>query len=169
MRGSSLIVIVAFMLAGCVGNGEFAGLAKGVSKMTAAGKEVWQCFAPSDYRKRKALFVLVRANSRAVAEMVRNAAPDDGDLSVMLGRSRLRSMLWNLDMDMGVVLVAGTTHFSTFKIAGLNRRWDWDLGAYAFIVEPDGTGLYIDFSTSSDGKAKASDVFKCKMASTQGL
>lgn len=47
---------------------------------------------------------------------------------------------------------------------GMNRRWDWgsvinDDGTegsrYSFVIEPDGTGLYYDFSLASRAKPKA--------------
>lgn len=47
---------------------------------------------------------------------------------------------------------------------GLERRWDWgdEYGKYAFIIKPDGTGLYYDFSSVASGEStKASDVYKC--------
>ena len=47
---------------------------------------------------------------------------------------------------------------------GLNHRWDWGYGAnYSFIIKPDGTGLYYDFSTVPEGETTtARDVYKCK-------
>ena len=103
-----------------------------------AAKEMWRCFAMSDYSKTTALFTLTR---------VRSGSGEFGEVSV-----------------------AGTTHLASFEIAGLNRRWDFgyneirDRYLYAFIVKPDGTGLYYDFSISSDGKASPRDHFKCRMS-----
>ena len=103
-----------------------------------AAKEVWRCFAMRDYNKTAALFTLTR---------VRRSSEDFGEVSV-----------------------AGTTHLASFEVAGLNRRWDFgydeirDRYLYAFIVTPDGTGLYYDFSISSDGKASPRDHFKCRMS-----
>jgi len=31
---------------------------------------------------------------------------------------------------------------------------------YAFVIEPDGTGLYYDFSTSEDGTAKPRGIYR---------
>ena len=47
---------------------------------------------------------------------------------------------------------------------GLEHRWDWGYEAnYSFIVKPDGTGLYYDFSLVPDGATtKAKDLYKCK-------
>ena len=103
-----------------------------------AAKEMWRCFAISDYSKTTALFTLTR---------VRSGSGEFGEVSV-----------------------AGTTHLASFEIAGLNRRWDFgyneirDRYLYTFIVKPDGTGLYYDFSISSDGKASPRDHFKCRMS-----
>ena len=48
-----------------------------------------------------------------------------------------------------------------FSRDGLNYRWDWgDNMQYSFVIKPDGTGLYYDFSTSTDGTAKPRDVYK---------
>lgn len=55
-----------------------------------------------------------------------------------------------------------------FSRQGLDLRWDWGSyyrdGSfkfrYSFVIEPDGTGLYYDFSTSKDGTAKARGVYK---------
>ena len=72
--------------------------------------------------------------------------------------------------DYGRVTVANTAHLASFRIAGLNRRWDFgddesgDEYPYAFIIKPGGTGLYYDFSTSPDGTASASDSFNCLMS-----
>ena len=100
--------------------------------------ETWRCFAASDYNKTTALFTLTR---------VRSGSREFGEVSV-----------------------AGTTYSASFRIAGLNRRWHFgydesgDGYPYAFVIEPDGTGLYYDFSTSSDGTTKPRDFFKCLMS-----
>ena len=50
-----------------------------------------------------------------------------------------------------------------FSRQGLNLRWDWGDGyKYAFIIKPDGTGLYYDFSASKDGTAKPSGIYRVK-------
>lgn len=59
----------------------------------------------------------------------------------------------------------GTTgEIAFFSREGLDLRWDWgaygDSFRYSFVVEPDGTGLYYDFSTSSDGSAKPRGIYK---------
>lgn len=52
-----------------------------------------------------------------------------------------------------------------FSRQGLDFRWDWGSNGengyrYSFIIEPDGTGLYYDFSTSKDGTAKPRGLYK---------
>lgn len=109
----------------------------GVTDVTSEG-ERWGCFALSDYNKKTTLFALTRM--------------------------RIGSQ------EFGEVSVADTIHPASFKIAGLNRRWDFDydrsreIYTYAFLITPDGTGLYYDFSTSPDGKASSRDSFKCLMS-----
>ena len=47
---------------------------------------------------------------------------------------------------------------------GLDHRWDWgsDSPNYSFVITPDGTGLYYDFSTVPKGeKTKPSAIYKC--------
>lgn len=49
---------------------------------------------------------------------------------------------------------------------GLNLRWDWGSDGYgtsykySFVIEPDGTGLYYDFSASTDGTSKPRGIYK---------
>ena len=69
--------------------------------------------------------------------------------------------------EIGFVLYGdGTTGTeAVFEREGLNLRWDWGFDGYYYIysliMEPDGTGLYYDFSTSSDGVGKPSSLYKC--------
>ena len=59
----------------------------------------------------------------------------------------------------------GTTGESAFfSRNGLDLRWDWGLDTegsfkYSFVIQPDGTGLYYDFSTSKDGNAKPRGIY----------
>lgn len=68
----------------------------------------------------------------------------------------------------GVVEVAGASHPAFYRVAGFNRRWDFgfnDDGTfdYSFILDPDGTGSYIDFSMSPSGVlVKPSQFFVCQ-------
>ncbi len=92
--------------------------------------ETWRCFSPLDFSQETVLFTLYRLKE------------DEG----------------------GLVSVAGIIHRARFYVAGLERRWDFPSDAlladggypYSFIITPDGTGLYYDFSTSKDGRARPS-------------
>ena len=112
-----------------------------IDRDAGPSEEIWRCFALSDRNKGTPLFSLFRSTS--------------GNEAVDL---------------IGMVFVAGTAHAAQFGIAGLDRRWDFDYnegrGAfrYAFIIEPDGTGAYYDFSTSDDGTAKAKQIFRCQLS-----
>ncbi len=69
----------------------------------------------------------------------------------------------------GQVMVRTVTHSAKSQINGLNLRWDFgpdgdDSYGYAFVIEPDGTGLYYDFSGSTDGTAKPRQVFDCELS-----
>ena len=51
-----------------------------------------------------------------------------------------------------------------YRRTGLEHRWDWGPNEtnYAFVIQPDGTGLYYDFSSVPYGEStKASEVYQC--------
>jgi hypothetical protein len=54
------------------------------------------------------------------------------------------------------------THYERI---GIEHRWDWggpEGTTYSFVIKPDGTGLYYNFSNANKGESiKARDVFKC--------
>ena len=66
--------------------------------------------------------------------------------------------------------VIDETHPAAFRVDGTD--WRWDVGcnehsaahSFAFVIEPDGTGLYYNFRASTDGTAAPSDLFDCVMA-----
>lgn len=76
------------------------------------------------------------------------------------------------DNSMGFVLWEDGTEgeMAYFHRQGLYLRWDW--GAYTspvtgekayrytFVIEPDNTGLYYDFSASTDGTSKPRGIYK---------
>lgn len=65
----------------------------------------------------------------------------------------------------GWIDVADTRHLTTYRVTGVNRRWDWGDGgeSYAFVIKPDGEGLYYDFSFIEDGGTTTpSQLFICK-------
>jgi hypothetical protein len=66
----------------------------------------------------------------------------------------------------GFVLYDGgnTGTAASYQRQGLNRRWNWESrgASYAFIVKPDNTGLYYDFSLVPDGETTgAKEIYKC--------
>jgi len=67
----------------------------------------------------------------------------------------------------GFFLLAGdkTTTRAHYFRDGLDHRWNW-LGAdvrfkYSFIITPDGTGLYYDFSSSRAESVRPSSRYQC--------
>lgn len=76
------------------------------------------------------------------------------------------------EKNLGFILYEdGTTgEEAYFSRDGLDLRWDWGSlkrdGSikyrYTFVIEPDGTGLYYDFSTSTDGNAKPRGIYKVR-------
>lgn len=101
-------------------------------------QETWQCFDRFD-----------RAQVRPLVTLTRLGDVSDG---------------------YGEVTVADETHPARFRIAGLDWRWDFGCDErdpaypYAFVIEPDGSGLYYDFTASTDGTARPSDFFDCLLA-----
>lgn len=98
--------------------------------------ETWCCFSQSDFSQETVLFTLYRLK----------------------------------EDEAGLVSVAGIIHRARFYVAGLDRRWDFPNDAllangaypYSFIIEPDGTGSYYDFSASLvDGRATPSAFYTC--------
>ena len=70
------------------------------------------------------------------------------------------------DRTTGSIEVAGTTQETIYHVEGFNRRWDFGLKkdggfSYSFLIKPDGTGLYYDF-TRADTAVKASMVMECR-------
>ncbi len=65
----------------------------------------------------------------------------------------------------GFILYDGTNtgDGAFYKRRGLNHRWDWGPeGIYSFIIKPDGTVYFYNFSTVDKGVEKnAEDVYKC--------
>lgn len=73
----------------------------------------------------------------------------------------------NEDGITGTIKVAGVTHKAAYRVAGLNRRWNFEPSGntylYAFVIRPDGTAYYLDFSTADEnGYAEATQYFYCR-------
>ena len=67
---------------------------------------------------------------------------------------------------LGFVLYDGgnSGELTNYQRKGINHRWDWGPNGadFAFIIKPDGTGLFYDFSSVPVGTStKANDVYKC--------
>ncbi len=64
---------------------------------------------------------------------------------------------------LGFILYDGgySGELTYYRRAGIEHRWDWGPNEtdYAFVIQPDGTGLYYNFSSVS--RAKASEVYRC--------
>jgi hypothetical protein len=66
----------------------------------------------------------------------------------------------------GFILYDGgfSGELTNYRRKGINHRWDWGPNGteFAFIIKPDGTGLFYDFSSVPSGEqTKANDVYKC--------
>lgn len=51
-----------------------------------------------------------------------------------------------------------------YQRKGINHRWDWGPNGseYTFVIKPDGTGFFYDFSSSPLGESvQANEVYKC--------
>ncbi|MDE0511036.1 MAG: hypothetical protein OXI88_04560 [Gammaproteobacteria bacterium] len=78
------------------------------------------------------------------------------------------------NMHFGEIQVANTApQTALFRMKGLNRRWDFGLNEddggynYAFIIKPDGAGVYYDFSSITPGKTtKGSQAYQCELDNT---
>lgn len=104
--------------------------------------ELWNCYAPSDENKQKVLIYLYWYQ--------------------LPGEKH--------GLGMGAVEFSTTGaagHTAGFEIRGLNRHWRFgvsdggDAFQYSFVIRPDGTGLYYDFTISNDGRALPSQVYDC--------
>ena len=64
----------------------------------------------------------------------------------------------------GEVTVAGITHPAFFAVEGVNLRWQFgDDSQYAFIIRPDGSAGYYDFSgVDEEEKIGANQTYGCK-------
>lgn len=66
----------------------------------------------------------------------------------------------------GFILYDGSDsgNAANYQRKGINHRWDWgpNENDFSFIIEPDGTGLFYDFSNAKSKSIKANQVFKCR-------
>jgi len=68
--------------------------------------------------------------------------------------------------DSGFVLYddSDSGNVTHYQRKGINLRWDWgpNENDFAFIIKPDGTGLFYDFSNAKSKSIEADQVFKCQ-------
>ena len=75
----------------------------------------------------------------------------------------------NKGRETGTIKVAGVTHNASFSVQGFERRWDFGLTkdkeyTYAFLIQPNGTATYYDFSDVTKGKKTGPKILmSCKM------
>jgi len=86
------------------------------------------------------------------------------ELSELLELSELPELSELLESG-GFVLYDGgyTGDYAIYHRKGLEHRWDWgDNHIYSFVILPDGTGAYYDFSTVPKGETtKPREIYKC--------
>ena len=67
--------------------------------------------------------------------------------------------------DVGFILYDGSSsgELTSYSRRGVNQRWDWGPnGEFAFVLKPDGTGLFFDFSNVPQGETtSANDMYEC--------
>ncbi len=63
-----------------------------------------------------------------------------------------------------VIYDGGNSGSSTaYSRKGINHRWDWGPNKnFAFVVKPDRTGLFYDFTSANGESVGANDVFTCR-------
>ena len=72
------------------------------------------------------------------------------------------------EKETGMIEVAGVRNQAQYEVNGVNRRWNWDYEDdsgfnYAFVLKPDGTGHFIDFSHAEVGETvDSSQSFACR-------
>ena len=88
---------------------------------------------------------------------------DFGEKTVLVKLTRILKAGSNTGI--GTVSVAGVTYFALFKLAGFKRQWDFGKGErpnYSFVIQPDGTGGYYDFSRLKPGEGtNPHSFYKC--------
>ena len=113
------------------------GFTVGVQAQDSDGisSEEWRCFDESDFLKKTVLITLQRITV-------------DGKTH-----------------GIGRVSVAGITYTASFKVIGFDRRWNFgEVYEYTFIIKPDGSGLYYDFSDIEvGGKTSPNQFYACEL------
>ena len=138
-----------------------------LGRMTGLGAGVAQDFQEAATWFRKAA-EKGHAEARAILDSIeiwRCFKPYDRERTTLLTLTRLTQM-----EGVGQVSSAGVAHSAAFRVGGLDLRWSFGLDAkdgsydYALVLQPDGSGLYYDFSRSRDGTATPSRSFRCEQS-----
>ena len=88
--------------------------------------------------------------------------PDKNKKKLLKSLDKLNNLISKLQL--GFIMFDGRKEYSStfYSKDGIDHRWDWE-DKYTFIIKPDGTGLYYDFTSVKKGEStKARDVYKCE-------
>lgn len=105
---------------------------------------------------------------RTLVEVGRLLIPEEFKDHIKQQQNETENEEFNIALkSLGFILYDGTDtgNSALYYRDGLSHRWSWgpEDRSYSFIIKPDGTGLFYDFSTAENGiKARADDVFKCR-------
>ena len=102
----------------------------------------------------------------------RRAAREEGVLETWVCHESGSAPLFLFRTEEGATVWAGSIrHKASFRVEGLDRRWDFPLEAdarladgsypYAFVIGPDWTGSYYSFSASTD-TGTLRQMFRCQ-------
>ncbi len=74
------------------------------------------------------------------------------------------------DIGVGFILFDGgySGEVAMYRRVGLDRRWKWGPNVeYAFVLHPDGTGHFCDYSKTGDGESTTADeLYRCYQNNT---
>ena len=150
-----------------------AGGTTAVSTSTTAmldkpeGGERWLCRDRWD-RDESGAIQLVAVRARDATEAINEVKEEAEEAEIPDELVNILEELSKMAERTGEIAVAGTTHMTSFKVQGVNRRWNWSLdeekGGYqdTLIIKPNGDADYYDFRGTE--RTKPSVFFKC----TQG-
>ena len=105
------------------------------------GIQQWRCISGVDWAR-----VQIEGYFSAYEVIVRLSRPEREEVGI------------------GEITVAGTTHTAIFAVEGVDLRWYFGQDSqYSFIVQPDGTARYYNFSGVEEGeKILPSQTYGCK-------
>ena len=118
----------------------------------------WQCYDYSDYLKENVL-VELRSTSFSDIAKSRSLPVDEHELQGLAEQ-----------VGIGRVELSGIAHRALYSVSGLSREWAFGRGfgsenfSYAFIIHPDGTGVYYDFTGLKEGeKTTPRGLYQCEI------